>query len=153
VIVADAVIVHRIPGRVRLRIVEKRGDAAYFTELAVGLSRLGNVESAKANPATASVAMEFTGALDDLLQQARDEGLLSGIDSGNRVGGAGATSPRRPGNPVRLVSGRDINRMFVIGSALLLVGVAQIIRKDVLPPAVTAFWYAMEAFGKAQKTR
>jgi len=48
--------------------------------------------------------------------------------------------------PFRLVSGREINPMFMVGSALAIVGLVQTFRGKIVVPSVTAFWYALEAF-------
>lgn len=159
---ANAVVVHRIAGRVRLRIDERRGDAAYFSDLSARLDRFGNVFGIKPNPVTGSITFHFTGSLDDVLRRAKAEEVLSVAD-GARANGAVASETARMasarlagalgGQPVNLVSGRDINRDFMMGSTLLLVGLVQMFRGRWFPPAFSVLWYAREAFNLAGERR
>ena len=160
---AQALIVHRIAGRVRLRIDEKRGDAAYFSNLAERLARFDDVYRTKANPVTGSIALEFSGSLPDLLQRAEKENLLSVAAKAGSEGHSGRNARKTAaagqtgqtghwalaGGPINLVSGRDINRDFMTGAMLLLVGVAQVFRGKWFPPALSVLWYAREAFNLA----
>ncbi|MGE5651692.1 MAG: hypothetical protein ACM34A_15975 [Bacillota bacterium] len=152
---ARAVIVHRIAGRVRLRIDEKRGDAGYFSDISERFARFGNVYKTKANPVTGSLALEFSGDLDDLLRRAEQDGLLSvGADTGaEHSSGAAAVYRGLDGGPINLVSGRDINRDFMMGALLLLVGVGQMFRGKWFPPAFSVLWYARQAFNLADRRR
>jgi hypothetical protein len=137
----DAVIVHQLPGRIRLRIPAMRGDANYFSALATSLGHAPNVQQVKTNPATASVVVQFEGDAERILEQMHELGLEPEIrKSMNEI-------TKRTGiGPVRLVSGRDINPMFMAGSALALLGLVQTFRGKIVVPSVTAFWYTLEAF-------
>lgn len=144
----NAVIVHRIPGRARLLVRDRRGDATYFSELSESFGRFENVQSAKTNPTTGSITLEFIGDLEALLRRAEENDLLTITES--------VLPERAPSSPVRwgasqvyLVSGRDVNRMFMIGSVLVVVGIIQTIRGEWFPPAVSVFWMAAEAFRMA----
>ncbi|HJV49932.1 MAG TPA: hypothetical protein VJ652_00620 [Noviherbaspirillum sp.] len=159
---ATAVIVHRIAGRVRLRIDEKRGDAAYFSHLAERMARFDDVYRAKANALTGSIALEFSGSLSDLLRRAKVEGLLEvaaptggddHADGNGRAAAAAAGSRALAGSPINLVSGRDINRDFMTGTMLLLIGMTQMFRGKWFPPAFSVLWYAREAFNLAGRRR
>jgi hypothetical protein len=141
----NAVVVHRIPGRARLLVRNRRGDAAYFSNLSESLGQFENVQSARTNPTTGSVTLEFIGDLEALLQQAEDSDLLTITET--------VLPQRRPSPtgratdaPVNLVSGRDVDRMFMVGSVLLVIGVIQSIRGQWFPPAVSVFWMAASAF-------
>jgi hypothetical protein len=137
----DALIVHQLPGRIRLRIPAMRGDAGYFSALADSMSDAPGVQQVKTNPATASMVVQFEGNGERILEQMHELGLEPKIKESN----SGIT--KRTGiGPVRLVSGRDINPMFMVGSALALLGLVQTFRGKIVVPSVTAFWYALEAF-------
>jgi hypothetical protein len=146
----NAVIVHQIPGRARLLVRDRRGDPAYFSGLSESFSRFDNVRNARANPTTGSLILEFTGELEALLKQAEDTDLLD-------IAQAVLPETRPParfhpkGPPLNLVSGRDVDRMFIVGCALLAIGAIQTIRGEWFPPAVSVFWMAATAFGIAAK--
>ena len=53
----------------------------------------------------------------------------------------------------RSVGGRMKSPMFVMGSALAVLGIIQTMRGKVEVPSITAFWYAIEAFRDSGKTR
>ena len=71
-----AITVHVTPGRVRLRIAERRGDSAYFAQLIRDLTVLPPVRSARANARTASVVIEHGDTLDALNNALALAGLL-----------------------------------------------------------------------------
>jgi hypothetical protein len=153
----NAVIAHRIPGRARLLVRDKRGDTEYFSDLSQRLGAFEGVQRAKTNPTTGSVTLEFIGDLETLLKRAEDTDLLSMTESvlPERPAGTSRESRSPPqlrpmGFPINLVSGRDVNRMFMVGSVLLVIGVIQTIRGEWFPPAVSVFWMAATAFRMAQ---
>jgi hypothetical protein len=137
----DAVIVHQLPGRIRLRIPTMRGDAGYFSMLADSLGDVPGVQQVQTNPATASMVVRFAGDAERVLEQMRELGLDPKIkERGNEI-------TKRTGiGHIRLISGRDMNPMFMAGSALALLGLVQTFRGKIVVPSVTAFWYALEAF-------
>jgi hypothetical protein len=59
-----ASIVHRMPGRLRLRIHEKRDDTSYFAELDAALRRIDGVDDVVVNPATSSALLHLDTALE-----------------------------------------------------------------------------------------
>jgi hypothetical protein len=71
-----AAVVHRIDGRLRLRIPEKRDDVAFFEELAGALSKLPDVEQVITNATTTSVLIHHRGSGDALLRASEQGGLL-----------------------------------------------------------------------------
>jgi len=56
-------------------------------------------------------------------------------------------------SPFNLVSGREITPMFMAGTLLAALGAAQTLRGKFLAPAVTVFWYAIQAFRQAEMSR
>jgi hypothetical protein len=142
----NAVIAHRIPGRVRLVIRERRGDVDYFADLSDRLTRFPSVQNSRVNATTGSIALEFAGSVEDILRQAEEEDLLSIIE------GVTVDVPLRSMiAPINLVSGREINRMFMVGSLLVVVGLIQTLRGEWFPPAFSVFWAAAEAFRLAER--
>jgi hypothetical protein len=143
-----AVIVHQIPGRARLLLRDRRGDTAYFSDLSDSVGRFENVQSARTNPTTGSMTLEFIGDLQTLLQQAEESDLFTVAESVLPESRPSSPASGRA-SPINLVSGRDVNRMFMVGSVLVVVGVIQTIRGELFPPAVSVFWMAAQAFRMA----
>lgn len=142
---------HRVPGRIRIRIPERRADAAYFADLARRLPELAGVAEIQCNPATASVLIGHTLTdIEPLERFAEERGLF-------RLAG---TTPRLP--PVWEMAGqglRQVDRTLSGASGgavdfksllfLLLLGLAgrQAANGHLLGPAATLVWYAMQLTG------
>lgn len=144
----DAVIIHQIPGRMRLRIPAMRGNAGYFSALSDKLENIEGVAKVKVNPTSTSVVVEYAGEAQALLEQMREFDLDLKIEDH-----AGEVPPHSGIQPIRLISGRDINPMFMLGTALTVVGLVQTFRGQIVVPSITVFWYALEAFRNAGKNR
>ena len=70
-------IAHRIGDRVRVRIPERKGDAAYFMRVERDLTACERVIYVEANPLTASILLRYAGANDDLRRDAINLGLFA----------------------------------------------------------------------------
>ncbi len=70
-----AVVEHSIPGRMRLRVRARRGDAGFF-ERAAGLGRVPGVHGVRANAQTGSILIEHAGDEAAVLAAAREQGLF-----------------------------------------------------------------------------
>jgi hypothetical protein len=141
-------IAHQVPGRIRLRIAERRGDREFFAGLAQDLHAIDSVEAVRANPDTGSLVIEHVDSLPMLIEAMLQRGL-----SVERLPVEPAVSaPRRTVDakkPLHLVSGRDINPMFMLGMVYSLLTVTQSVRGRILIPAVGCFWNAMDAFRRS----
>jgi hypothetical protein len=144
----ETLIVHQVPGRMRIRIPAMRGDADYFLDLAGRLGNIAGMAAVKANPATASIVMQFSGNPQSVLEHLRELDLDPAIKLHDTQAASGSGI-----RPLRLVTGRDINPMFMAGLALALMGLVQTYRGKVAVPSITAFWYALEAFRASGKKR
>ncbi|MDW8370412.1 MAG: hypothetical protein RMK81_09075 [Geminicoccaceae bacterium] len=138
-------LVHRLPGRVRLKIDAKRGDRAWFDALALELSLLEGIRSVDANPRTASLLIHHEGPLERLLDELAERGLLrvaslepqeiplarrlaeraAAVDAGLRRATAGEL---------------DLGGAALLG--LLLLALVQAARGQLAGPAVSLLWYA-----------
>lgn len=146
-----AIVAHQIPGRVRLRIPARRGDTDYFAQLSDACSHLDTVEKVKANPSTGSLVVEFNDAAASLLEQIRHVGLIiehaPTEDTDRRM----IATEAGHAFPLNLVTGREINPMFMIGSLLAMLGIVQAARGKIMAPSLTLFWYAMDAYRQSRK--
>ena len=137
----SAELVHQLPGRLRLRIAARRGDAAFFARTAEQIRSLAPVREVAANPRTGSLLICHHGPADALLSTAEDRGLF-------RITVAAAAMPARR-------SGRAI-ALFAPSSAVAgLAGLAllQTARGQMLGSATENFWIGLRAFAAMGRPR
>lgn len=148
-----AYVVHHIPGRIRLRVPSRRDDLEFFRNVEHRLQACPGVSRMYSNPETASILVYYEGELPELLLHATDAGLAKLIQV--EVG----LPPLKPvserlldllGNLGRGIShqsnGAIDGKSAVVGS-LLIAGVVQLARGQILGPAVPLLWYAAQALG------
>jgi hypothetical protein len=154
--VPEARIVHRIAGRMRVRVPSRRGDAAYFATVEETLRGLNGVESVGADPLTGGILILHGIDPGVIVDYAAQKGLfLAKEEEAKKAGGTvlhdvlgapfGSFSRR-----IRSFTGNaaDLSGLAVL--ALLTVGVYQIARGNFGAPAwYTAFWYALGIFNKS----
>lgn len=144
---------HRVPGRMRLRIPQRRGDVAYFTQLARELSQVAGVLRVECNPRTTSVlVLHEDDAAEVLLEHARERQLFELGDAQARP----ATLVQHAGAGLRLLDERlqlatrgDIDIKSVILGGFVTMGIVQLYRGHIVGPAVTLFWYAYQLMSKS----
>lgn len=140
-------IVHVMPGRVRLRLPDYRGKAEELAMLEQQLVQSALFEQVRANPATGSLVLEFKDSPEAILMRLAEQlpfelELEKPGDPGLRAGPlAGALA-----DPLRLVSGRDVNPMLLAATLFGGIGLVQVFRGEIMLPALSAFWYATHAF-------
>lgn len=140
-------LVHRLPGRVRLKVDGRRRDAAWFDAVALELSLLDGVRAVDADPRTGSLLIRHEGSLDTLLDELARRGLVR-VDE---------REPRE--TPLALRLGERLDRLDAhlkrasageldLGGAallaLLLLALVQALRGQVAGPAVSLLWYASQ---------
>jgi hypothetical protein len=140
---------HRLPGRARLKIPDRRGDAGWFARARAVLGAAPGVSAVHANPLTASLLV-IHGAdtrLEDLAALAAAEGLFSlaeeapyPISAAERAGARLAGVDRG----LRRVSAGDLDLRSVLFFTLLTGGIVQALRGQIAIPAASLFWYAAE---------
>ncbi len=147
-------IAHQTSGRVRIDLPAKRGDTAYFSTLSQQIAGLGEVLAVRTNPITGSLIIEYDGPFDALLHRFDDMAIdILAQPASARNGAAAATrwaAEQDSALPFRLVSGRNVHPMVLVGLAFGALGLVQVVRGQVLVPALSAFWYAARAFRLAK---
>jgi hypothetical protein len=128
----EAQVVHRIPGRLRLRLPAMRGDAGFFDRLRADFDAALPDHEILVSATTGSVLI--TGAecpFAEVERIGREHGWfeLGDFDSGDRPGTASAAAP-----------GYDARSTTIF--LLLLLASVQILRGQVLVPATSLLWYA-----------
>jgi hypothetical protein len=127
-----AEIVHSMPGRARLRIVERRGDAVFFASVATGLSTIAGVQAVEVRPLTGSVLIRHGPPLERIMTAAQEARLFRCANPG---------SARGPTETAK------IDPKMVVGLGLGALSLWQITEGKILPPAITLAWYAASLAG------
>jgi len=149
----NALIVHQLPQRIRLRIPEYRGDTAYFDKLKEKIRSIDNVRNVKTYPLTGGIAIEFDGNADDLLNKVQQHELNIQVDENLIEKKSKSALRKNLSRPLNLVTGREITPMFMVGSVLAVVSLVQTLRGKILVPSISGFWYATQAFKQSGKSR
>jgi hypothetical protein len=141
----NASIVHKLPGRVRLRIPSRVRDAAYFDAVAHGLLEIDSVERVTVNPMAGSLLMLYNGELEWLLGEAARHGWFTvearerenGPPFERRVVGAIEQIESRLGS-----AGAPSNMKTPVVAGLIVASAVQLLRGRWLPSGLTLVGYA-----------
>jgi hypothetical protein len=142
----DAQVCHRIPGRTRIRVPERRGDAAYFADVQRALAGLEGVERCDVNPVTGSLIIEHSAPLAALVEHAAQAGVfrLAQLDPESVPGRVRALlNLRRLDQEVSRASNGEVDLATLTAAGLLTMAAVQLVRGQILAPATTLLWYAL----------
>lgn len=134
----EGVVVHRTRGRARLRFAALRGAEERLGALAARLTAIPGITRIAANPLTGSVVVHHRGDWESVAAAAARTLAIVWQD-----GAARAKSPAG--------ASREVDLRFLMGSALGLLALLQLLRREVLPPALTLLWYAAALIGDRPK--
>ena len=135
----EALVVHRIPGRCRLRLPHMRGDANFFERLRQELAEQAPGTRVRFNAATGSVLMTGGGvsSLEDLQRFGRERGWFElSLDESGEGAPHAATVLRAN------FSSEEARRYLTF--AFLALAILQVARGQVLVPATSLLWYAFD---------
>ncbi|TLG77565.1 HMA2 domain-containing protein [Methylocystis sp. B8] len=127
-----AQVAHAMPGRARLRIADRRGDAAYFASVSKALSAIAGVRAVEVAPMTGSVLIQHSGPLARIGVAAQEARLFV-------VGEAPQIT--------RETAEISIDPKIVAALALFAAALWQMSKERVWPPAITLLWYATRLGG------
>jgi hypothetical protein len=127
-----AQIVHAIPGRARLRIVERRGDTVFFASVASGLSTIPGVHKIEVRSLTGSILIQHGAPLERIGAAAQEARLFI-------LGDTHSAPPAMPATSF------DPKAAIALGLGAL--SIWQMTEGRVLPPALTLAWYAASLAG------
>ncbi|MBM3563214.1 MAG: hypothetical protein FJX16_08735 [Alphaproteobacteria bacterium] len=127
-----AQVAHAMPGRARLRIADRRGDAAYFAGVSKALSAIAGVRAVEVAPMTGSVLIQHSGPLARIGVAAQEARLF--------IVGEAPAAPRETGE-------FSLDPKLIAALALFAAALWQMSRERVLPPAITLLWYASRLGG------
>lgn len=127
-----ATIEHRIAGRVRLRIPERRGDASFFARAAGLMATWPGIQGVQANPLTGSLLVRYNGDSADWLRRAQAEGLFEAVEPVREMTVLKQGAPARP----------PLSPLHVAATGLAAAGVLQVARGQVIGSASENLWNA-----------
>ena len=138
-----AELVHQLPGRLRLRVDSRRGDSAFFADMAKRVAGMAGVRAVRANPRTGSLLIEHDGAADALVRSASEQGVL-------RIA---APAPRAVRTTVRSRRVIPVRPLSVAAVGLAGLGLYQAGRGRFLGSATENFWNAYGAYAQMNRKR
>lgn len=149
-----AYLVHKAPGRLRLRVPGMRGDVPFFRDLVARISPLEDIEAVRANPDTGGILiLHRRDAQQAVLDRLASAGNLTADEYvppsafSRAIAGLGKLDE---------VLARETRGGSSLSSVvfLLLVGMAlaQIARGQVMAPASSLLWYALD-LTRVKRTR
>jgi hypothetical protein len=146
----QARVCHFASGRLRVKILDKRRDEAFFGTVRERLSSWASIERVEVNPLTASVLVQFSD-LDALFAENALKNDLFAVDY-DALEAAAEPPPAITEQAALAFSKADsVVRQWTSGGAdlrsaifLLLIagGIYQLLRGNIAAPAATLLWYA-----------
>ncbi len=126
----EALVAHESPGRLRLKVPERRGDAAFFAEVGGRLAEAPGVREVETNARTASLLIRHASSRQALLDWAGAQGLL--------------TPAARPFAPRRRRPERAPEWRHLLAGCVALLALVQAFRGQLLGPAATLAFMAAQ---------
>ncbi len=144
----EAIVVHRLPGRVRLRLAELRNDPESLASMVGRLRGVPGIRAAEANAVTGGLLLHYEGQEAAILAAAAAEGgfrLTSAEPTPADLRGRLEQGMRNLSQGLRTVTGGevDLNGLLVVG--LTLLAIQQAIEGNVMVPAAALLWNAYQA--------
>jgi hypothetical protein len=144
-----AKVLHSLPGRTRLGFPTAKGSAVLISRLVDGLRALPQVVEATGSPVTGAILVRHSGTIESIGALGRDVGLFELKEPQHQaetnVQVRAAQGLRQLSSGLETVTGGqvDLNGLLVV--AFTLLAIQQAIEGQVVVPAATALWYALNA--------
>lgn len=141
-----ALIVHELPGRVRLRIRERKGDREYFQRVAAEFIAVEGVEAVVTDFRTGSVLVRYRGELPSLLEEGAQRDLFRIAKGPQGVAWTTAIyqALERGDRELYAESGGRVDFSTLSFLAMAAAGIFQVANGRGLPAGVTLLRYAYE---------
>jgi hypothetical protein len=151
---AAAYVVHKMAGRLRIRVPSKKGDSVYFGAVKDALSSLEGVEDVVVSPFTGSILVHGRASMEDVVERARSMSLFvlqeEPAAETATFHDVVAGQFRTLNEQVRGFTSARFDLPALAFVCLVGAGIYQIARGNFTAPAwYTAFWYALGIFGKS----
>jgi hypothetical protein len=146
----QAHLVHAAPGRARIRIPAKRGDAFFFSELETWLKTCPGVSRIQINPRAASALIHFSGmtaGLTEVARLARQHRIFKLDDKPPPLKTVAEIVAEQMGQANQLLSTGSrghLDAQSIFFLLFLALGVKQLWRGNIMQPAIPMLWRAVE---------
>jgi hypothetical protein len=161
----SAFIKHQLPGRVRLKIPQKKGDFRYFDRIAESFAECLGITQLQLNPPAASILIchRTDTPFQDIVEFAETKSLFSLTEMPKDY--EAITIPNLPLATLTSTGLSRIDKSLLSfshgrldGRSLLflaLIGLAihQITRGNIMAPAASLLWYALDVLKQETETR
>ncbi len=141
-----ATVVHVLPGRVRLRLPDRKGDEAFFTKMRASLEDWPPLREMRVNLRTGSVLLRHEGDLADLSDFVESREIFQLKPKEEEVGAALRALDRRMvdlDRVVRTTSRGVLDLKSAAAGGLMLAAGFQVLRGRVFGPATSLFGLAL----------
>lgn len=153
----EAKITHEIPGRMRMRIVSRRGDQEFFAALKDRLAALDGIEAVETNSLTGSILLFHHMEKEALATFAAEKGLFvvhSACAQADPLSEKVVRSFQQIDRYLTSSTDGELDLPSLAFLALLSMGAYEIFRGNFMAPAwYTAFWYAFGVLMDAHSRR
>lgn len=142
----SAIICNNQSGRIRFRLLDKKGDKGYFEQIGQSLLNVDGIYSVQTNHVTASVLVLHKTTKENIIQQIKNQGFFeikeTQSQSKNITDAVRNSYEFLDSLTERYVGGLNIHSLVL--ASLIITGFYQLLRGNVgLPVWYVAFWYAM----------
>lgn len=143
----EALVVHRIPGRTRFRIPGKRDDMACFSRLAERMRACPGVTLVTASPVTGSLVVQHDVPFDKVVSYALAEQLFRLAEPAPpaKLSARMAAGLEETSRNLEKVSGGEVDFDGLLVVGLTGLAIHQAIAGNIMAPALTLVWYAVNA--------
>jgi hypothetical protein len=154
--IPDAEVVHSSKRRLRVRIPSKKGDAAYWANLADRFADCKGIEDIEVNPRTASLLFVHETDSAAIIRFAASEGVFlaegkTPVREHPAIYDGLTDTFNKVDNTIKDFTGNELDLSSLSFLALVGAGVYKIAKGDFSAPAwYTAFWYGFNIFLKSK---
>lgn len=144
---ADARVVHRLPGRLRLRLEQHKNRPEVLAGIAASLRACPGVLDVVANPTLGSLLIRHDAAEVEILQHAAQQGLFRMVDGASKRDVQGRISDGMLGlsRGVQTITGGEMDLDGLLVVALTGLAIQQAIEGNIMVPAAALLWNAYVA--------
>lgn len=143
---ADARIVHELPGRLRLRFEARRGDEVFFTRLSSELRQCPGILDVRPNPVTASLLILHATDTQAIGRYAREHGLFGmGPAARAEVQAQLRAGMAQLNRTAQALTGASMNMDALLVIVLTALAIHQMVEGNIMVPAASLLWYAYNA--------
>jgi hypothetical protein len=153
----EANIVHRAPGRLRLRLMGHQGDRTFFETLASRLGACSGIRDVEVNPVTRSVLVQHETDEAAILAFGREHDLFVPARPAPWRSALPSDAARHAFETVdRQIQQRTAGTWNLREIAFLMLsvgGIVQMARQNFLPAGLALFWYATTLLESNERER